>query len=99
VCESLDVKDLVRCHTRLRRRFNAIYFAFACLCFTLGWLLYWITGSLDSLHWALFAAAMFLLGLFYNHLVLFNPYRDPLKTQRRLERLAKKHLNDKESWW
>src|SRR5688572_9383389 len=88
MCDSHDVQKLAQGHARFRRFYNWVWFGFVCLIASGGALIWLFTRNTEHLLSGFFLATFPLLGLLYNHFLLFNPYRDPIETQRRLERRA-----------
>jgi len=53
-------------------------------------LAWFFTRNVEHLYGAIFYASFPLMGLLYNHFILFNPRRDAAKTQERLVNLEHK---------
>jgi hypothetical protein len=93
MCESADVQKLAECHAKHRRFYDRIWLVIALaisLCGVAVWLVTWNPEHLLS---GFFLAIFPVLGLFWNHFILLNPYRDPRETQRRLEKHAARWRN------
>jgi hypothetical protein len=88
--EPHDPEHLAKIHSHSRRVLNRLWFALAFILAVGGTIVWAITGNREHLYSGLFLAVFPLIGLVYNHFFLYNPRRDPVKTQRRLEELAKK---------
>ncbi len=87
---SHDPEQLAKCHAHWRRVYDRVWLALA-LILVLGGAVVWsFTRNIDHLYSGLFYAIFPFIGLLYNHFILLNPRRDPLKTQQRLEDLNRK---------
>lgn len=82
--------DLRKCHAHWRRVYDRLRLA-TMFALAVGGAIVWaLTWNIDHLYSGLFLAVFPLVGLLYNHFYLYNPRRDALKTQQRLEDLAKR---------
>ena len=83
-----DPEQLAKYHAHLRRVYDRLWLAVFIVLVVGGVAAWAITRDIEQLYGFLFLAVFPLIGLVYNHCFLFNPWRDPLKTQQRLENLA-----------
>lgn len=79
-----------KCHAHWRRVYDRVWLALTAV-LTIGGTIVWaFTQDIEHFYSGLFLAIFPFVGLLYNHFFLYNPRRDPVKTQQRLENLAQK---------
>lgn len=88
---------LAQQHAYWRRVYDRVWIALTLIFVVGGTAVWFFTRNLDHLYSGLFYGIFPFIGLLYNHFVLFNPRRDPLRTQQRLEELDRKQRKNARS--
>ncbi len=84
---SPDPEQLAKLHAYWRRRYNRVWLALTLISAGLGVVVWCFTRNVEHLYSGLFYAFFPFIGLIYNHFFLFNPQRNSIETQRRMEKL------------
>ncbi len=82
--------ELRKCHAHWRRMYDRLWLVVIAVLAIGGTIVSAFTRNTEHFYSALFLAIFPFMGLLYNHFFLYNPRRDPLKTQQRLVDLAEK---------
>jgi purine-cytosine permease-like protein len=82
--------ELRKCHAYWRRVYDRLWLGVIAALAIGGTIVWAFTRNIEHFHSGLFLAIFPFVGLLNNHFFLYNPRRDPLKTQQRLVDLAEK---------
>jgi Na+/melibiose symporter-like transporter len=80
-----DSQTLSQLHAQARRRFNLIWLGIVVTLIIFGVLAALVLGDLQYVGWGLFGAIFAVIGLIYNHFVLFRRGLPPEELQAELE--------------
>ncbi len=81
-----DPEQLAQIHSQWRWIADVLWLGFAMLLAVVGLVVWLITGNVNHFYGFLFYAIFPVIGLLHNHFILFRRSKDPVQTQRRLEK-------------